>query len=72
MVASSDSAVGASSAANAPCTARADTSMGKFTAAPPTAEAAANPVMPVRNIALRPSTSASFPPSSSRLPNESE
>ena len=71
VVASSDSAVGASSAANAPCTARALISIGKLTAAPPTAEAAANPVMPVRNITLRPTTSASLPPSSSRLPNAS-
>ena len=71
VVASSDSAVGASTAANAPCTARALISIGKFTAAPPTAEAAANPVMPVRNITLRPTTSASLPPSSSKLPNAS-
>ena len=70
-MASSDSAAGASIAANAPCTARADTSMPKLTAAPPTAEAAAKPTSPVMNIALRPIRSASLPPSSSRLPNAS-
>ena len=43
VVASSDSADGTSSAANAPWQARAVTSMGKFTEAPPMAETAGEP-----------------------------
>ena len=38
---------------------------------PPTAEAAAKPARPVRNITLRPIMSASRPQNSSRLPNDS-
>src|SRR5262249_32289251 len=48
VTASSDSAVGASSAAHAPCTARAATSAVKFGAAPPAAEASAKPARPTR------------------------
>ena len=43
VVVSSDSAAGASIAANAPCTARAPTSTPKLCAAPPTADAPAKP-----------------------------
>ena len=71
VVVSSDSAAGASSAPNAPWQARAATSIPKLVAAPPTADAAANPISPVRNVTLRPKMSASLPPSSSRLPNAS-
>ena len=71
VTASSDSADGASKAPNAPWHARAATSMVKLTAAPPTADAAANPIRPARNVTFRPSRSASLPPSSSRLPNAS-
>src|SRR6266516_917049 len=49
---SSDSAAGASSAPNAPWQARAATSMPKFSAAPPTADAAAKPIRPARNVTL--------------------
>jgi hypothetical protein len=48
------------------------TSMAKFWAAPPSAEAAAKPMMPMMKILLRPSRSVSRPPSSSRLPKASE
>jgi hypothetical protein len=71
VVVSSDRADGASSAANTPWVARAVTSIGKLTEAPPTAEAAANPASPVRNVTLRPIRSASRPENSSRLPNDS-
>src|SRR5690349_4069359 len=43
--------------------------MAKLTEAPPIAETPANPARPARNVTLRPSRSASRPPSSSRLPN---
>jgi hypothetical protein len=43
--------------------------MAKLTEAPPMAETPAKPARPVRNVTLRPSRSASRPPSSSRLPN---
>jgi hypothetical protein len=66
-----DSAAGASSAPNAPWAARAVTSMPKLVAAPPTADAAAKPSAPVRNVILRPIRSPSRPPNSSRLPNAS-
>ncbi len=69
VVVSSDSADGTSSAANAPWQARAVISMAKLADAPPIAETTANPARPVRNVTLRPSRSASLPPSSSRLPN---
>jgi hypothetical protein len=42
--------------------------MRKLVAAPPAAEASANPASPVRKITLRPNRSPSRPPSSSRLP----
>ena len=71
VTASSDSADGASKAPNAPWQARAATSMAKFTAAPPAADAAANPIRPATNVTFRPSRSASLPPRSSRLPNAS-
>ena len=72
VVVSSDSAAGASSAANAPWLARAMTSMAKLTDAPPTAEATANPTSPVMKTTLRPNRSPIRPPNSSRLPNDSE
>jgi len=71
VVTSTDSAEGTSSAANAPWQARAVTSMAKFTEAPPMAETPAKPTSPIRNVTLRPSRSASRPPSSSKLPNAS-
>jgi hypothetical protein len=43
--------------------------MPKLVAAPPTADAAAKPIAPVRNVTLRPIRSPSRPPNSSRLPN---
>ena len=69
VVVSSESADGTKSAANAPWQARAVTSMVKLTEAPPMAETPAKPTRPIRNVTLRPSRSASLPPSSSRLPN---
>ena len=68
----SDSAAGASSAANPPWTARAAISVAMFGAAPPTAEATANPTSPTMNIVLRPYASASRPPSGSKLPKASK
>ena len=58
-------------AAKAPWQARAVTSMAKLTDAPPTADTIAKPARPAMNVTLRPSRSASRPPSSSRLPNAS-
>ncbi len=72
VVASSESAAGASMAANTPWQARAVTSIAKFTEAPPIAEATAKPARPVMNMTLRPIKSASRPQNSSRLPNDSE
>ena len=72
VVASSDSAAGASIAPKTPWAARADTSIVKLTEAPPMAEAMAKPARPVMNITRRPTKSASRPPNSSRLPNDSE
>jgi hypothetical protein len=72
VVASSDSAAGASIAAKTPWQARAVTSMAKLTEAPPMAEATAKPARPVMNITRRPTKSARRPPKSSRLPNDSE
>lgn len=71
--ASSDSAVGASSAAHAPCTLRATISMGRLTAAPLSAEAAAKPTNPIRNARRLPTRgeSAIRPPSSNRPPKAS-
>jgi hypothetical protein len=71
VVVSSDSAAGASTAPKTPWQARATTSMTKSTEAPPTAEAAAKPTSPVMNMIFRPTRSASRPPNSSRLPNDS-
>jgi len=70
--ASTASAVGASRAPNAPCKARAATSMPKLSAAPPHAEAAAKPISPMMNVRLRPIRSLRRPPRSSRLPKASE
>ena len=58
-------------APNAPCRARAVTSMPNDVAAPPSAEARANPIMPMMKIRLRLNMSPSRPPTSSRLPNAS-
>ena len=63
------SAEGTNTAAKAPWQARAVTSMAKLTDAPPTAETPAKPSRPTRNVVLRPSRSASFPPTNRRLPN---
>src|SRR5581483_8036694 len=68
VVVSSDSADGTRIAPNAPWQARAVISMTKLTEAPPTAETPAKPASPIRNVTLRPSRSASLPPSRSRLP----
>ncbi len=65
------SAAGASSAPNAPCTARAATSMPKLCAAPPTAEATAKPARPPMKVHLRPKKSEMRPPNRRRLPNAS-
>jgi hypothetical protein len=62
---------GASSAPNAPWRARAATSQPKLWARPPTAEIAANPIRPVRNVGLRPNMSPIRPPRGSKLPNAS-
>src|SRR6266704_1475425 len=61
---------GARTAPNAPCSARAVTRTANESAAPPIAEATANPTRPVTNIHLRLNMSPSRPPTSSRLPNE--
>ena len=66
---SNPSADGASSAPNAPCRARAPTSIPNDCAIPPIAEATAKPVNPPMNVHFRPNMSPSLPPSSSRLPN---
>ena len=68
---SSESAEGASSAPNAPCSARAATSTPNDWAKPPTAEASENPIRPAMKVHLRPKRSPSLPPRSSRLPNAS-
>ena len=62
------SADGARIAPNAPCSARAPTSMPNDWAIPPIAEATAKPTRPPINVHLRPNRSPSLPPSSSRLP----
>ncbi len=59
-------------APNAPCSARAVTSIPNETAAPPIAEAMANPIRPVMKTHLRLYMSPSRPPTSSKLPNASE
>ena len=68
VTASRDKAVGASSAAHAPWTARAATSAPKDGAAPPAAEATAKPASPSRNARLRPIVSAIRPPRMTRPP----
>ena len=60
---------GARTAPNAPCSARAATSIANDTAAPPRADASANPISPTMNTRLRLNMSPSRPPTSSRLPN---
>lgn len=71
VVVSSDSAAGASSAANTPWRARAPNSIPEFTAAPPSADAAAKPNRPIMKVSLRPARSATRPPSSSSPPKAS-
>ena len=71
VVVSSDSADGASSAPNAPWNARAAASIPNDWAAPPTADAIANPDSPAMKVHLRPNRSLSRPPSNNRLPNAS-
>ena len=72
VVVSTASAVGASRAPNAPCSARPATSTPKVGAAPARADASANPMRPMMNVRLRPQRSERRPPSSSRLPKASE
>ncbi|SLA06479.1 Uncharacterised protein [Mycobacteroides abscessus subsp. abscessus] len=67
----SDNAAGARSAPNAPCSARAPKSMPWFSAAPPSAEASANPTNPTISARRRPHRSAMRPPKSSSPPNAS-
>src|SRR5882724_2298782 len=62
---------GASTAPNTPCSARAVTRTANEPAAPPIAEAMANPTRPATNTHLRLNMSPSRPPTSSRLPNDS-
>jgi hypothetical protein len=68
VTASSDSAVGASRAANAPCAARAASSTAKLPADPPSADASAKPVSPIKKVRFRPMASATRPPTSSSPP----
>jgi len=63
VVVKSDSADGASSAPNAPWNVRAAASMANDWAAPPTADAAANPARPASKVHLRPNRSLRRPPS---------
>ena len=70
-VLTNESAAGAISAANTPCSPRAATSIPKLCAAPPRADAAPNPIVLATNSRLRPNRSPSRPPASSRLPNAS-
>ena len=71
VVVSRDSADGAMQCPERPLQARAATSMPKLVAAPPTADATANPIRPEMNVTFRPSREETFPPSSSRLPKAS-
>src|SRR5260370_28661654 len=68
----SESAVGATTAAPAPCTTRAMISHVELVASPPAKEPAANSRTPPTNIRRRPNRSPARPPSSSRPPNASE
>ncbi|CAM5482842.1 hypothetical protein SCALM49S_06432 [Streptomyces californicus] len=72
VVVSSDSADGARTAAQAPCRARAANSVPGPSAAPPSAEAAANPTRPIMKVLLRPTRSAIRPPRRSRPPKDRE
>ncbi len=58
-------------AANTPCSARAPNRIGGFTAAPPSAEAAAKPVRPIRNVRRWPSAPLIRPPINSSPPKVS-
>ncbi|MGC0410444.1 hypothetical protein RKD31_003687 [Streptomyces sp. SAI-163] len=69
VVVSRDSAEGARTAAKTPWRARAPKSIAEVVAAPPIAEAAAKPISPMTKVRLRPTRSATRPPSSSRPPN---
>ena len=71
VVAISASAVGATIAPPAPCTARAVSSHACEVANPPTSDAAENSSSPMMNIRRRPSRSPARPPSSSRPPRVS-
>ena len=62
---SSDLVEETSTAPNAPCTARAVMSIAPSTAAPPTADAAANPTTPISSVFRAPNRSARRPPSRS-------
>jgi len=66
-----DSAAGETIAAPRPCTARATISHASDCARPPASEASENRISPVMNMRLRPSRSASRPPSSRKPPNVS-
>ncbi len=59
---------GAIRAAKTPCAARAPTSISGVVAAPPTAEASEKPMTPIMRERLRPRTSPTRPPRSSRPP----
>ena len=72
VVVSSDSAAGASSAPNSPCSTRAPVSIANDPEAPPTADAIAKPARPPTNVHLRPKMSLILPPSRSMLPKASE
>lgn len=71
VVVSNDSAEGASSAAKAPCSARAPKSSPDPVAAPPSPDAIAKPTSPIMKVFFRPTMSAIRPPSSSSPPNAS-
>ncbi|MCP9953283.1 hypothetical protein LUX33_35830 [Actinomadura madurae] len=60
--ASRDSPAGASTAANAPCRARAPKSITGFTAAPPRADETPKPSSPIRNARRWPSAPLTLPP----------
>lgn len=70
VVVSSPRAEGASIAPNAPCAARAAISIPNDCAAPPTADATANPIAPPMNVHLRPNRSPIRPPTNNSDPND--
>ena len=73
VVVSSDSAAGASSAPNTPCSGAGGDEHAEATARRRrAADATAKPIRPAMNVRLRPKRSARRPPSSSRLPKASE